>query len=318
MATPNRAAIYSKIHKVLKKHFKPINPEKLTVLEHLVYACCLENSTYEAADAAFAGLREKFFDWNEVRVSTVAELAEVIKETYRPSEQAANVKRSLQSIFESSYSFDLDGLRKQNIGKSIKDLGRNDGITNFSIGYVTQNGLGGHSIPLGRGELDALVILGAISTAEAEKNQAPALERSIPKNKGVEFGSLLHQLGTRLNNAPFSPATRSLFLEIAPTAKDRLPKRKAKAKSKTAKSKTAKSKTAKSKTAKSKTAKSKITKKKSSTTKKPTTTAKTKKKAIEKKKKSSTKGKGRTTSRSKSTTKKSGSASKRITKRKPR
>ena len=303
MATPNRAAIYSKIHKVLKKHFKPINPEKLTVLEHLVYACCLENSTYEAADAAFAGLREKFFDWNEVRVSTVAELAEVIKETYRPSEQAANVKRSLQSIFESSYSFDLDGLRKQNIGKSIKDLGRNDGITNFSIGYVTQNGLGGHSIPLGRGELDALVILGAISTAEAEKNQAPALERSIPKNKGVEFGSLLHQLGTRLNNAPFSPATRSLFLEIAPTAKDRLPKRKAKAKSKTAKSKTAKS---------------KITKKKSSTTKKPTTTAKTKKKAIEKKKKSSTKGKGRTTSRSKSTTKKSGSASKRITKRKPR
>ncbi len=308
MATPNRAAIYSKIHKVLKKHFKPINPEKLTVLEHLVYACCLENSTYEAADAAFAGLREKFFDWNEVRVSTVAELAEVIKETYRPSEQAANVKRSLQSIFESSYSFDLDGLRKQNIGKSIKDLGRNDGITNFSIGYVTQNGLGGHSIPLGRGELDALVILGAISTAEAEKNQAPALERSIPKNKGVEFGSLLHQLGTRLNNAPFSPATRSLFLEIAPTAKDRLPKRKAKAKSKTAKSKTAKSKTAKSK----------ITKKKSSTTKKPTTTAKTKKKAIEKKKKSSTKGKGRTTSRSKSTTKKSGSASKRITKRKPR
>ena len=295
MATPNRAAIYSKIHKVLKKHFKPINPEKLTVLEHLLYACCLENSTYEAADAAFAGLRDKFFDWNEVRVSTVAELAEVMKETYRPSEQAANVKRSLQSIFESSYSFDLDGLRKQNIGKSIKDLGRNDGITNFSIGYVTQNGLEGHSIPLGRGELDALVILGAISTAEAEKNQAPALERSIPKNKGVEFGSLLHQLGTRLNNAPFSPATRSLFLEIAPTAKDRLPKRKAKAKppakskaakSKAAKYKAVKSKAVKSKAVKSKAVKSKITKKKSSTTKQPATTAKTKKKAIEKKKKS--------------------------------
>lgn len=297
MATPNRAAIYSKIHKVLKKHFKPVHPPELTVLEHLVYACCLENSSYEAADAAFAGLRENFFDWNEVRVSTVAELSEVMKETYRPGVQAANVKRSLQSIFESSYSFDLDGLRKQNIGKSVKDLGRNDGITNFSIGYVTQNGLGGHSIPLGRGELETLVILGAISTAEAEKNQAPALERSIPKSKGVEFGSLLHQLCTRLTNAPYSPATRSLFLEIAPTAKDRLPKRKAKTKPP---------------------AKSKTTKKKSSTTKRPSTTTKTKKKAVEKKKKSSTKGKGRTTSRSKATTKKSGSASKRITKRKPR
>ena len=297
MATPNRAAIYSKIHKVLKKHFTPVHPPELTVLEHLVYACCLENSSYEAADTAFAGLRENFFDWNEVRVSTVVELSEVMKETYRPGEQAANVKRSLQSIFESAYSFDLDGLRKQNIGKSIKDLGRNDGITNFSIGYVTQNGLGGHSIPLGRGELATLVILGAISTVEAEKHQAPALERSIPKSKGVEFGSLLHQLGTRLTNSPYSPATRSLFLEIAPTAKDRLPKRKAKTKPP---------------------AKSKTTKKKSSTTKQSPTTTKNKKKAVEKKKKSSTKGKGRTTSRSKATTKKSGSASKRITKRKPR
>ena len=47
----NRAALLTKLHKVLKKHYKPVSPPKdRTVLEHLLYACCLENARPEAAD----------------------------------------------------------------------------------------------------------------------------------------------------------------------------------------------------------------------------------------------------------------------------
>ena len=41
------AAIIGKIHRVLKKHYKPIPPQTgRSVLDHLLYACCLENARF--------------------------------------------------------------------------------------------------------------------------------------------------------------------------------------------------------------------------------------------------------------------------------
>ena len=64
---------------MLKKHYKPVPPPAdRPLLEQLLYACCLENTRYEPAEQAFTALAKGFFDWNEVRVSTVKELAEVM------------------------------------------------------------------------------------------------------------------------------------------------------------------------------------------------------------------------------------------------
>jgi hypothetical protein len=68
----------------------------------------------------------------------------------------------------------------------------------------------------------------AITEAEYEKHVVPGLERAIPKNKGVEFGSLLHQLAAELVASPYGPTARGILLEIDPEAKQRLPKRPAK------------------------------------------------------------------------------------------
>src|SRR5688572_7854595 len=192
----NRSAIISKVYKVLKKHYKPVAPPAdRTALEHLLYGCLLENARFEAADEAFARLKELYFDWNEIRVTTVTELAEGMAGVPDASGAAQRVKKSLQSIFEANYSFDIETLKKQNLGKAEKDLEKVGGATPFVRAYVTQNALGGHSIPVSKGALDALVAVGVITDAEADKGQVPGLERAIPKNKGVEFGSLLQQLG---------------------------------------------------------------------------------------------------------------------------
>src|SRR6187402_550224 len=107
--TTNRTAQIAKVHKVLKKHYKPIAPPAdRTVLEHLLYACVLENARYEAADEAYARLRESYFDWNEIRVTTVTELAEGMASLPDASAAAQRVKKSLQSIFESTYSYDME------------------------------------------------------------------------------------------------------------------------------------------------------------------------------------------------------------------
>jgi len=219
----NRSAIISKLYKVLKKHYKPITPPAdRPALEHLIYGCLLENSRYEAADEAFAKLKELYFDWNEIRVTTVTELAEGMGGIPDASASAQRVKRSLQSIFEGGYSFDIESLKKQNLGKAEKDLEKVNGSTPFVRAYVTQNALGGHSIPVSKGAIDVLHAVGILSDNEADKGQVPGLERAIPKNKGVEFGSLLQQLAADLVASPGSSKVKAILGEIDPDFKDRL------------------------------------------------------------------------------------------------
>ncbi|HEV7225724.1 MAG TPA: hypothetical protein VGN42_23660 [Pirellulales bacterium] len=225
MAHPNRMAVLTKMHKVLKKHYKPVAIPERTVLEHLLYACCLENSHYEQADKAFAAVSTSFFDWNEVRVSTVKELAEVMNMLPEAQASAANLKRALQGVFESTYSFDLEPLKKQNLGQAQQRLKKLEGTTPFTISYLTQATLGGHSIPVDRGLMQAFVILGLAGAADRSAGVVPGLERAIPKNKGVEFASLAHQLSADLIANPYSPGLHKILLEIAPDAKDQLPKR---------------------------------------------------------------------------------------------
>src|SRR6185503_1112852 len=123
-------------------------------------------------------------DWNEVRVSTVKELSEVMDPLPDPAEAAGRLKRILQSVFESEYSFDLESLKKQNIGQAIKRLNKLDGMTPFVASYAVQMALGGHAILVDRGVLGALMVLGVISESDAEAGAVPGMEHAIPKSKG--------------------------------------------------------------------------------------------------------------------------------------
>lgn len=224
MSAPNRASLLAKVHKVLRKHYKPAAPTSdRSVLEHLLYACCLENAKPEDANEAYARIQQSFFDWNEVRVTTIAELADHLTNLPDPQAAASYLKKSLQAVFEAHFAFDLEFLRKQNLGKSEKDLERYTSQNPFLISYIVQNALGGHSIPCSRGALEGMISVGVITEAEAAEGRIPGAERAIPKNKGAEFSSLLHQLGADIATAPNSNRVKQILLEIDPQAKDRLP-----------------------------------------------------------------------------------------------
>lgn len=226
MASNNRATQINKVLKVTKKHFKPTEiPSDRSVLEHLIYACCAENSLHEVANEVFESLSKDYYDWNEVRVTSIRELTQLMKALNDPEAAATRLKRVLQSVFETHYSFDLELMRKQNIGQTVKQIEKYNGSSKYVVGFVTQNALGGHSIPINRGLLEAMRVVGVISDAEAKKGTVPGLERAVSKNKGVEVSTILHQLGVELHRSPYGPNIRKLLLEIEPTCKDNLPKR---------------------------------------------------------------------------------------------
>ena len=226
MATPTRTQLLTKLQKVLKQNYKPVLPDTgRPVLEQAMFACCLENAGYEAAEKAFTRLGENYFDLNEVRVTTVAELADALQHVPDPARAALSLRRVLQSVFESTYSFSLEHARKGAIANGIKVLQGLQGVPEFVTSFVVSTGLGGHAIPLDDGALAVLWLSGLITQEEYDARSAPWLERAIPKKEGKEFSSLLHQLGADLLANVHSPAIRKLILAINPDAKDLFPKR---------------------------------------------------------------------------------------------
>ncbi len=127
-------------------------------------------------------------------------------------------------MFEATYSFDLENVKKQNIGVGIKKLAKMESALPFVVGHVTQDAPGRTFDSAGSGRGGIAVHRWASERGRAEIGEIAGLERAIPKNKGTEFASLLHQLAADFVANPMSPTMKTLLLGINPEAKDRLPK----------------------------------------------------------------------------------------------
>ena len=229
MSAANRAALIKKIHRTLKAAYPkfqlPIKDRPLA--EHILYACCLENSTSDQASEAFGKLQTLYIEWNEIRVSSTKELAEVMDCLTDPAAAAHRIRRTLHNLYESFYDYDIDFLTKENLGKAQKTIksfqGKAKKMLDFVVGYVTQNGLGGHCIPLNLEAYEILLILDIISKNERRFRKVPGLERAISKNKGAEFGALMHAFSVDFAENPYDPKLHELLLKINPKCKDNLP-----------------------------------------------------------------------------------------------
>lgn len=218
----NRTAIIAKLVKVAKKHYPAVSPPAgRSVLENLLYACLLENAQFTAADEAFARL-EQYSDWNEVRVTTNQELCEAAAGLGDPLPAIEHLKQVLHSLFETHYSFDLDFLIKENQGKAIAQLEKYKGVTPFVVSYLVQNSLGGHKIPTSAASLDFAEALGLVTPKEKESGTVPGFERAVPKTKGPEFFSTMHQLAVDFKNKPRDKHIIAILKEINPDAVKRM------------------------------------------------------------------------------------------------
>lgn len=273
MNTKNRGDRIQLLQKAVSKHFTAVPAEDRSVLEHLIYACCLEDAKYEEADEAFHRLQGSFFDWNEVRVTTIGELSESLESLPDPAAAAVRLKQTLQSLFESRYSFDLEDMIKMNQGKAVQELEKLNGMSKFVLGYVVQNALGGHSIPVSKTIMHILLLTEIVSDTEAAKGQAPGLERTIPKTKGKDFASCLHQFAIAVADSPGGKLSKTVLKEAGATTK----------KSPTAPQSSAATVKGKSPAADKKSAAKKTTPKKQAKTQKPAAKGSTAKKSTAKK-----------------------------------
>jgi endonuclease-3 len=197
--TINKQRLLTQLFTGLKKVVDPGDPVNLPVLEQFLYAICREGATREQADEAFRTLQERFFDWNEIRVSSVRELEECLSGLSEPEVRAQRLISFLQEVFETTFSYDLESLHKKGLKQAAKQLARYQAANDYAVSWVVQQTLGGHAIPLDAPTLRVLRRLGLIDDDMADPDTIRAsLEHLIPKARGPLFSDLISGLADRI------------------------------------------------------------------------------------------------------------------------
>lgn len=220
----SKAQTLNEIHTLLKKRYKP-RPERntrLNVLEAVIYAVCREGTSREQANQSLSRFKDGFFDWNEVRASTVEEVQGALAGLPDAEPRAQRIRKFLRQLFERTYGFTLEALVKKPLKESLKTLSEYEAFTSdFVEAVVIQQSLGGHAIPVDPPAQRALERLG-IADRETELSALRSLlERAVPKNRGAEFVDLIEELthDTCLESEPDCP--RCELRKLCPTAHTR-------------------------------------------------------------------------------------------------
>ena len=221
MATPTKAQILNEVLALLDAEVGRLGdrvgivettlPEdtpvgRLPVLDAMLLGICRENAGHRAALKAVQRLKSDFFDLNEVRVSRVADLVEVL-DLPEAEARARIILRLLKQVFNhiiktgdrARLEVVLDVLGKKPQKEALKALERFEAFTQSDHVQATviQSALGGHALPLDavtRGVLERLEVLDPGLEPPVARGQ---LERLVPKARGGEFLLRLEMLAGR-------------------------------------------------------------------------------------------------------------------------
>lgn len=192
----DRQELLSKVLGVLKKRYKTAPPKhSKPVLETLMFAVLLEDAPHDQAEEAFDSLLKSFFDLNEIRVSSVAEIEDALGELPDAGWRALRIREILQYCFEKFFAFDMEPLRRKTLDVAEKSLDKIKYLTPFAREFTLLHSLGAHAIPLDSSSHEFLGWLG-LATADNIRQAMDDVRGAVRKADVPAFLHLVHSMGS--------------------------------------------------------------------------------------------------------------------------
>ncbi len=188
-----RGTEYAKrVRRVYRKHRDGAGRRPETAptepLEQLVLALLSWEASDTAAAKAYRKLMVQMADLNEVRVSSVREIAAVILEFIPNSTDCAqNISSALDGIFRRENGISLSLLHGKGRREARQYLDSLEGVTPFAAAAVQLWSLGGHAITVNRRLLEALRRANLVDVEAAVEVVQAFLERNIPADQAKDF-----------------------------------------------------------------------------------------------------------------------------------
>ena len=221
--TMNKQQTLTQVLRVLEKHYAPAEPDVKPVLEQLLYAVLREGTTRELADVAYRTLQDRFFDWNEIRVSSPQEIASALSGLPGAGDKAPRVIGILQHVFETTFSYKIDDIDKKGLKHAAKQLGQFAEAGDFAVAWVVQRALGGHALPLDGPTLRVLRRLGVIDAEDQHlESLRSTLEHYVPKARGALFSDVVSLVAKDYCWAENPDCTNCPLLKDCPTGQERV------------------------------------------------------------------------------------------------
>lgn len=212
--------LYSK----LQSQYKPesaLLPKEREIMEHLIFAAFLENTPAKTAFSAFETLEDYFIDWNEIRVTTTSELADVLAALPFAQRVAERLRRTLQWVFDTTYKFDLEEWRRKDAKEFSAFWETNPFGTRFMRDYVLHYAFGSSVIPLDEGALRVMRLLDLTKIDSENREIVRGMERTFSRADGELFFTLLHQLGVEMMAEPVPKKTAKFLKGVDPESEQR-------------------------------------------------------------------------------------------------
>lgn len=287
-----------KLTSLLEKDYgKSVPKFGMPVLETMLFAACLENNAWDAATEGYERLNKLYYDLNEVRVSSVAEIEETLSDLNDANWAGLRIRSILRFVFESTYTYDYEKLKRLTQDSAQKRLKKIDHLSPFIRNFTVQHCLGGYLVCLDPASTRAAIHLGIVPPGSTEEQAGDFLKQGLKKAETFGFTCALRHLATdprfmeRLSEPPDEDEefdvgeVETRFADLKKPKKRKKKKKAVPAKKAAAKKAPAKKKAAASKSAaKKKTATKKAAAKKKPAAKKATTKKTAAKKTPAKKK----------------------------------
>lgn len=161
-------------------------------VDALVLAIVSESLTESQTQAAIKKLKDYFVDWNDLRVATIEEIAEVLGQDIPGARNiGVTLVSALNAVFEKHNMLSLQSLRKLGKRPAKLLLEKLSGVTPFVVDYCMLTSMQGHAIPLTPKMIEYLKTSQLIN-AEANYEEIEGfLARLISIKNAYEFYSLL-------------------------------------------------------------------------------------------------------------------------------
>lgn len=201
---PDKQDICKKLTTAFKKKYpSAAKYPSLPVMETMLYAVCLDNNTGPEAQELMDRVLKGFHDLNEMRVSSIEELEDLIHPATHSDVRAIRMRDVLHHVFEVEYKFEYEGLKRKTLEQAIKILSKIRSLNWFIRSYVLHHSLGAHVLPIDDQMHAILCWLGLGSPEGGPEQTAEGLRGFIRKADGPEFCHYLR-------NASQDPAYKSI------------------------------------------------------------------------------------------------------------
>lgn len=186
--TADRQTVLKKLLPLLKKQYKT-NVPKLdrAVMETMLYAVCLEDATVEQAEKAYHKLHTLFPDLNEARVSAIAELEPAFEGMSDPDWRAFRCRAILQYVFEKTFNFEFESLRKKTLELATKQLAKIKHLSPFVRTFTLQQAVGAHVLPLDESSHRFLTWMGLVVPGQNADQAGDSLKSLVRKAEALQF-----------------------------------------------------------------------------------------------------------------------------------